>query len=207
MLKALFTSETRVKLINALLLNPEKKYTVPQLRKEIGSQTASIRKEINNLKEFGLIKSASRNSEAWIVDKDFIIFPELRALIAKAQLLSSQKFINGLKKNFSPWFLALTGFFTGDKLVKTDILIVGKIKRRLFSKLLKKLEADLGKEINYTIMDKTEFLYRQEVMDIFLYNILTGKIIILIDNRKGEKEEKEKNKEYKQIDENNKTNN
>ena len=178
MLKALFGSETRVKVISAFLLNPEKSYSVRVLARETSIPSATLRKEILSLKNFGLLKLEGKDN--WIIDKNFIIFPELRALIAKAQLLSSQKFIEGLSRISQPKLLALTGFFTGDEMVKTDILVVGKIKRRPFLKLLHDLEKDLGQEINYTIIEETEFVYRREVMDIFLYNILHGKTIFLI---------------------------
>jgi hypothetical protein len=178
MLKALFGSETRVKVISAFLLNPEKSYSVRVLVRETSIPSATLRKEILSLKNFGLLKLEGKDN--WLIDKNFIIFPELRALIAKAQLLSSQKFIEGLSRISQPKLLALTGFFTGDEMVKTDILVVGKIKRRPFLKLLHDLEKDLGQEINYTIIEETEFVYRREVMDIFLYNILHGKTIFLI---------------------------
>jgi hypothetical protein len=178
MLKALFGSETRVKVISAFLLNPEKSYSVRVLARETSIPSATLRKEILSLKNFGLLKLEGKDN--WLIDKNFIIFPELRALIAKAQLLSSQKFIEGLSRISQPKLLALTGFFTGDEMVKTDILVVGKIKRRPFLKLLHDLEKDLGQEINYTIIEETEFVYRREVMDIFLYNILHGKTIFLI---------------------------
>jgi hypothetical protein len=200
MLKAIFTSETRVKLISLFLLNTEKKYTVRQLARETESQAAPVRKELSNLNNFGLIKEEAKDT--WMVNKDFIIFPELRTLIAKAQLLSSQKFLDGLKKVSDPKFLALSGVFTGDEMVKTDILVVGKIKRRPFLSLLKEMEKDLGKEINYTIIDETEFFYRRDVMDIFLYNILHGKTIFLIDKLTEEGIEREKEKINVQIDEN-----
>lgn len=177
MLNALFGSEARAKTLNLLLLDPEKKFTLRQFSKEVGVPLASVRKELTGLKDFGLAKEEGDN---WSANKDFIIFPELRSLIVKAQVLSSQKFIEGLKKIAEPKFLALTGIFTGDTLVKTDILIVGPIRRRSFAKLVSELESNLGREINFTLMDETEFFYRQEVMDIFLYNILTGKTIILI---------------------------
>jgi hypothetical protein len=178
MLKALFGSETRVKVISAFLLNPEKSYSVRVLARETSIPSATLRKEILSLKNFGLLKLEGKDN--WLIDKNFIIFPELRALIAKAQLLSSQKFIEGLSRISQPKHLALTGFFTGDEMVKTDILVVGKIKRRPFLKLLHDLEKDLGQEINYTIIEETEFVYRREVMDIFLYNILHGNTIFLI---------------------------
>ena len=91
--------------------------------------------------------------------------------------MSSQKIYRWLKRSLLLAFLALTGVFTGDEMVKTDILMVGKIKKRPFTILLKRLEKEMGREINYTIIDETEFSYRREVMDIFLYNILHGKTL------------------------------
>lgn len=177
MLNALFGSEARAKMFNLLLLHPEKKYSLKQFAKESGLTLATVRKEMTALKSFGLVKE---ESDAWQTNSSFIIFPELKALVAKAQILSSQRFIEGLKKNSKPKFLALTGLFTADHLVKTDILLVGSVKKKPFAKLITELESDLDREINFTIMDETEFYYRQEVMDIFLYNILTGKTIFLI---------------------------
>lgn len=177
MLSALFGSEARAKIFNLLLLHPEKKYSLKQFSKESGLTLATVRKEMAALKLFGLVKE---ENETWQTNSNFIIFPELKALVAKAQILSSQRFIEGLKKIANPKFLALTGLFTADQLVKTDILLIGSVKKKPFLKLIADLENDLGREINFTIMDETEFYYRQEVMDIFLYNILTGKTIFLI---------------------------
>lgn len=78
--------------------------------------------------------------------------------------------------------LILTGFFTNYPEAQTDLLIVGNVKRPAFLKIISELEKDLGHEINFTILDDKEFKYRQEIMDIFLYNILEGKTIVLIDN-------------------------
>ena len=70
--------------------------------------------------------------------------------------------------------------------MKTDILLVGPVKKRSFVKLVEQLEKELAREINYTLMDEDEFFFRQEVMDIFLYNILTGKTIVLVNHWKDE---------------------
>ncbi|MFA6514260.1 MAG: hypothetical protein WCT50_03180 [Patescibacteria group bacterium] len=179
MLSALFGSETRARLLTLLLSDSEKKYKLRELSRESGIPLASVRKELNNLVEFGLIKE---EEEIWSVNKNFIIFPEIKSLLMKAQILSSQKFIDGLKKIANPKFLALTGIFTSDSEAKTDIIIVGPVKRKSFLKLIAELEKDLGRELNFTIMDEAEFIYRQEVMDIFLYNVLTSKTIVLINS-------------------------
>jgi hypothetical protein len=165
------------------VLDPEKKYNLRNLTKELKLGTASLRKELNTLTEFGLLKT---EEDSWFVNKNFIIFPEIKALLIKAQILSSQKLIDGLKKIADLKYLALSGVFTSDNEAKTDIIIVGTIKRKPFLALISALQLDLGREINYTIMDEAEFRYRQEVMDIFLYNALAGKIIVLVDNFNGE---------------------
>lgn len=195
MLKALFASETRIKVLGACLSQAEKTFTAKSLAKDLGLGLAVVRKELISLKDLGLLKLTEKDDYA--VNKNFIIYPELRALLAKAQLLSSQKFIAGVKEQGQLKLLALTGFFTGDQTVKTDILLVGKIKRRPFLKLLETLEKDLNQEINYTIIDESEFTYRRAVMDIFLYNILNGKTIFLVDEIREERERREEEIEPK----------
>jgi len=210
MLNALFGSEARVKILSLFLLRPEAKYYLPQLAHDLKLAPNSVRRELDNILKFGLIseinaplaevKVESKKIEKkdkkgkkgvikiqpekkyYEVNKNFILFPEIKALFIKAQILSSQKFILNLQKNFQPKLLALTGFFTNFPEAQTDILIVGHVRRPAFLKLIAELEKDLGHEINFTILDEKEFKYRQEIMDIFLYNIIEGKTITLIDD-------------------------
>ena len=39
----------------------------------------------------------------------------------------------------------------------------------------------MGRPINYTLMDMKEFKYRKDITDIFLYSILEGSKIIVVD--------------------------
>ncbi|MEI6529051.1 MAG: hypothetical protein WCN88_01425 [Candidatus Falkowbacteria bacterium] len=208
MLNALFGSEARVKLLNLFLLHPETKYYIQQIARELKLTSNSAQKEIDSLVKLGLVATAQapisqategdapteskknnkKNDEKKLEKKyfeingQFILYPEIKALFIKSQILSSQKFISSLEKNFQPKLLILTGFFTNYPEAQTDLLIVGNVKRPAFLKIISELEKDLGHEINFTILDDKEFKYRQEIMDIFLYNILEGKTIVLIDN-------------------------
>lgn len=205
MLDVLFGSELRVKILSLVLLRPETKYSSAQVARDLKLPINSVRRELDLLLKFGLLIAApapinelieiktnklkikkiakvETPNEYFEVNKNFILYPEIKALFVKAQILSSQKFISNLQKNFQPKLLVLTGFFTNFPEAHTDILIVGRVKRPAFLKLMAELEKDLGHEINFTILDEKEFRYRQEIMDIFLYNILEGKKITLIDN-------------------------
>jgi hypothetical protein len=192
MLDAIFGSATRVKILNLFLLYPEKRHRLAALARDFSLPAASLRHEIDNLVRFGLVSEekilpaeGKKKAEFKVygANTEFILYPEIRALFAKAQILFSQKFIDSLQKICQPKLLALTGLFTNYPEAQTDLLIVGSIRRRAaFLKLIKELEKDLKREINYTIMDEKEFRYRREIMDIFLYNILTGKTLTLINN-------------------------
>lgn len=203
MLKTLFGSTARVKILEFFLLNPNKKSDRRQLARDFGLPADSLRRELENLVAFGVLqeedlKSDEREEESdsqprtkkksekkyFSANQNFILYPEIKALFTKAQILHSQDFADGLNKIGQLKFLALTGFFTNQPLTRTDILIVGNIRRRDFLKLIGKLEKDLGREVDFTIFSEKEFNYRREINDIFLNNILISEIFVLIDNLK-----------------------
>lgn len=77
--------------------------------------------------------------------------------------------------------LVLTGIFVNNPNTLIDILIVGKINKIKLIKLIRELEVELGKEINYTVFDYREFKYRRDITDIFLYGILDSRKLVVID--------------------------
>jgi hypothetical protein len=47
-----------------------------------------------------------------------------------------------------------------------DIFIVGdKLKKNVLQQIIKGLEADIGKELNYVVFDTDEFKYRLDMYD------------------------------------------
>ena len=191
MLKALFGSEPRVKILNLLLLHPEMEYSPRQIAQNLDLPGTAVHRELEVLQKAQLVKErapetpegkgAKIKNRLFSIDQNFILYPEIRALFIKAQILSSQKFIASLLKTGRLKLLIMTGIFTNYSEAPTDILVVGHVKRDAFLKSIKALEKDLGREINFTILSEREFYYRQEIMDIFLYNILAGKNLILLD--------------------------
>ncbi|MFA6194377.1 MAG: hypothetical protein WC719_01350 [Patescibacteria group bacterium] len=185
MLNALFGSEARVKIINLFFLYPDKSYSLQQIAHAFGLPLNSLRREVDNLLKTGVIKEAEPEADdkkkSFSVNPDFILYPEISALFAKTQILFSQNFIINLQKICQPKLLILSGFFVNYPEAKTDLLLVGTIRREAFLKLVKGLEKELGREINFTVMTEREYRYRRDVMDIFLYNILEGKKLVLID--------------------------
>ena len=64
----------------------------------------------------------------------------------------------------------------------TDILVVGeKIPVEKLKNIIKILEKNFDQEINYTILSSLEFQARSQMTDRFIYNILNGPKIIVVD--------------------------
>ena len=115
------------------------------------------------------------------VNKDFILFDEIKALIVKSQILYEKDFVEKLYQAGKPKLLILSGFFVNDDQAVVDLFIVGRINKSKLLKLIKSLENQMGREINFTLMDVKEFNYRRNITDIFLYDILERKKIIVVD--------------------------
>lgn len=187
MLSKLFGSQCRVKILNKFLLNPEEKYYTRQLSRELNLQVNAVRRELDNLNKMGIIKvleesdkkSNLRAIKYFKVNQSFILFNELKNLFSKSQLLYSYDFIENIQKLCTPKFLMLSGFFSGDDKSPIDIFLVSINKKNIFIDLVEKLEKEINREINYTIMNQTEFLYRRQIMDRFIREIFNSKYIIV----------------------------
>jgi len=204
MLVQLFGSKTRVKLLQLLLDNPTKTYYLRELARQLKNQLNAVRREINNLESLGIVKSvdftnpdiknskivksgsAGTSAKYFSINTDFILYSELKALFLKAQLMIEKDFVKQVEKMPKVKLLLLTGIFVGLANMSTDILIVGSIDKKRIASLVKSFQRDISHEINYTIMSSQEFKYRKDITDKFLYDILEGKKIVIID-RSNEK--------------------
>lgn len=212
----LFGSNARVKILKLFLINPDNKYYIRQLARQLKLQVNSVRRELENLEELGVLISGSVIGERendhsgegdgktissnmtgrfsinetpsekgekkyYKANIDFILFEEIKSLIIKAQVLYGEDFFNNLKKVGNVRLLILTGKFVNDLSSPVDLLIVGRVNKIKLLKLIKDLEKELGREINFTLMDMREFKYRRDITDVFLYSILEGKKIVAVD--------------------------
>lgn len=143
-------------------------------------QKENLKKEKQEKKEKEILASVKNSEKSFKVNRQFILFEELKALIMKAQVLYEEDFINSLKKIGAIKLLVMAGFFVGNKNAKVDLLLVGNVNKVKLEKLVNDLEKELDREINYTCMEEREFKYRREVTDVFLYEVLESKKFVVI---------------------------
>ncbi len=185
MLKPLFSSGARVKLLKIFLLNPDEEFFIRELTRKLDEQINSIRRELDNLKKIGLLKSRVRNRKKYFhVNKDFLIFNELRDIFVKAGT-NDEQMGRAISKMGEVHFLLLSGKFV-NKPSSVDLLLVGEVDKKKLQKYLDE-KVKGKKDIKFTIISKKDFLYRLECHDKFVKEILAGEgNMVLINKLKKE---------------------
>ncbi len=188
-LEHLFGSRTRVKLLSVFLHHPGSSFYVRELGRRIGSQIHSVRRELANLCQLGIITSSGGNGAKGVASSlrkryytvcvDFVLYEELHSLLRKAQVLVEQNLVYRIAALGPVHYLALCGMFLGEK-APTDLLIVGRVPQTSLARLIKKFEQEVNYSVNYTLMTPEEFSYRRDITDRFLYSILEGKKMVTI---------------------------
>ncbi|MBA4337201.1 hypothetical protein C0416_05545 [bacterium] len=181
MLKRLFTSNTRIKLLTLFLLNPDEEYFIRELTRKLDEQINSIRRELDNLKKMGLLKSKMKNRKKfYVVNKQFVIFNDLKNIVIKA-MSGKDDLVKKIMKFGEVEFLALLGVFV-DKPSPVDLLLVGDMDKAKLQEFLN-TEIETEKPIRFSILSKDDFLYRVKCKDQFISSILTDPDNIIAINK------------------------
>ncbi|PJC37434.1 hypothetical protein CO046_00700 [Candidatus Peregrinibacteria bacterium CG_4_9_14_0_2_um_filter_53_11] len=170
MLKKLFTSKARIKLLELFLLNPDGEYFIRELTRRLDEQINSVRRELTNLKSVGLLKSRMKNRKKfYVVNKNFILFNELRSIILKTSG-TLESIAKKIQKMGDLDLLVLSGVFL-EKHTQTDLFAVGTIDKDQLEDFFNK-EFDTTYPIKMSIMTKEDFLYRLKINDKFVREVL-----------------------------------
>jgi DNA-binding transcriptional ArsR family regulator len=184
LLESILGSKTRTKLLTLFLLNPEQEFYVRELTRRLNERINSVRRELLNLTRLGLLVSRSRDKRRYYsINKNFIIFKELKALISRANTAPQKKLAKGLEDAGRIKYACLSGFFTQSP-SRVDLLLVGETNRKRLEKFVKRLQKEQGREINYTAMSVNEFNYRKDLGDRFIKTILENEHVVLINKLK-----------------------
>lgn len=168
-LKALFSSQTRVKLLSVFLLHPEDEYFIRQLTRLLSEQINSIRRELENLRRIGLVRARHKNRKKYYkADPSFIFFPELKSMFSKG-VRGENATVVAMKNLPGLAFLLLAGSFVGTH-SKVDLLLVGDLKKDVIELLLAQ-DATM-KNVKYSLFPKADFLYRLSLRDRFILEIV-----------------------------------
>ncbi len=181
MLKKLFTSKARIKLLETFLLNPDGEFFIRELTRKLNEQINSVRRELGNLKSMGLLRSRFKNRKKfYIVNKNFILFNELRSIIIKASS-TLDTISKKLQKLGKIDLLVITGIFL-EKNTPADLFIVGEVNKEQLEDLVNR-EIETKRPIKTSIITKEDFLYRLKINDKFVRELISDPENIIAVNK------------------------
>lgn len=188
MIDALFGSKTRVKLLHLFLNNPGKAFYVREITRLIDEQINSVRRELSNMLQVGIITSDTADNKLYYeVNQRYEHYVPLRAIFGDAKVAVADssdgttswqadvEALGGLR------LAVLAGVLVPGSASNVDILLVGDVRATRLNKLIKDIEKQEGRELNYSLISYDEFYYRLSVRDKFITEIINGKHRVLVD--------------------------
>jgi len=163
--------------------NVDDEFFIRDLTRRLDEQINSVRRELDNLRRIGLLKSRVRNRKKYFyVNKGFILLHDLRNLIVKANS-AYDEVSKVVSKLGDVYLLLLGGIFINQAQAKIDMLIVGDVDKKKFDNYIKILSERVGREVRYTIMKKEDYQYRLDYNDKFLLEITSDPANIISINK------------------------
>ncbi|MFZ3009617.1 MAG: transcriptional regulator [Candidatus Microsaccharimonas sp.] len=194
MIDTLFGSKTRVKLLHLFLNHPGQSFYVREITRLIDEQINSVRRELSNMLEVGVITSDTADNKLYYeVNQRYEFYTALRAIfageainattpsLAPEQSSVNEQYLSAIAGIASLRIAILAGVLVRGSTSSVDVLLVGSVpaaKAKAAMAIIEKLE---GREINYTVMSYDDFYYRLSVRDKFLTEILNSTHTVAID--------------------------
>lgn len=185
MLELLFSSTARVKVLALFLLNAETSFYQRQISSLTSLPIHAIQREVDRLRTLGLLVSSARGNQVHFqVNRDFFLFPELRAIFLKTTGLAALIGTALQKTATAQITLAFVygSYAANQETVASDIdlLVVGDLSSRALHATLQEAEGVAHREINYVLFSPEEFRMKAQAKDGFLQNVLAGPKLFLV---------------------------
>ncbi len=166
-------NSARVKIMRLFLLNRSKGFKNVDIVKRSRVNYDAVRREIRLLASVNFIKKRSSASPEWYFNYFFKYSEEFEDLLVRSDTLNRQKLLNNFKNIGRVKLFVVSGVFIKDRNSRVDLLIVGdKLKKAGIEAGIRKLEAEIGAELVYAIFNTKEFIYRLNMYDKLVRDVL-----------------------------------
>src|SRR5208283_2062410 len=178
-----FRSKARQQLLAYYFTNPTARHHLRDLAARLGIDPSNLSKEVARLEREGLVGSeVSGRQKYFQMNREYPLFDEVRKIVAKTigaapVIAQSLKKIEGIDEAY------LYGSFASnqqDAASDIDVLVIGSPREEVLAQAVRRLERQLGREINYTVLTPKEFGSRRARKDAFLENVWHNRRIPLV---------------------------
>ena len=174
--EALFGSRVRARLILFLAMNPDGEFFVSDIADKTLLPKTDVSREARKLAKMKFIHERSRQGKNYYVSNtEFPFYVELKTLVSKLNVNAEASVFRKLKTIGEVKLILISGLFLNYPKSKVDmILVVNNLNRAKLRQAITHLEAEVGKEVRFVLMNSEELQYRLNMLDRFLIEFLEG---------------------------------
>ncbi|MFZ2300159.1 MAG: hypothetical protein WAW00_03430 [Candidatus Moraniibacteriota bacterium] len=172
----LFGSKARARLIRFFLLNPGTEFGTAEVSDKTLIPKQETIRELARLTKMKLVIERSRKGRRqFVVNEEFPFYTELKSLVSKLNVHAQSQVFRKLKIVGEVKLILISGLFLNYPKSKVDmILVVNNVNRTKLKHAIAHLEAEVGKEIRFVLMNSEELHYRLNMLDRFFIEFLEG---------------------------------
>ena len=184
MLEHFFISKVRVKILKLYIEDAADSYHVRDVVRKVGEEINAVRRELINLEKAGLFTREPKfNRVYYTLRKDYPIYNELKSLICKeyglgGSILKEKEQLGGIT------FAVLSSLYVNNAPMnpsEVDLLVVGdNINMERLSLLVRTIEVDKHREINYAVLSTEQFEQQKKKVDGYLRQLINRSKLFLI---------------------------
>lgn len=182
-LQDLMISRVRVKILELFFSQADEMYFVREITRNIKEEINAVRRELDRMIGFGLLKSEQRGNRLYYyLNPRYSYFQELQQMVAKSTGLGKE--IRRLRRKLgSVDFVMFSSRFASgmkERHGDVDMLVVGDVVLPELEVLVKAEQQRIEREINYTVFSPEEFEFRKTRRDPFIMDVLYGGRVMII---------------------------
>lgn len=183
MLERLFTSKTRVRLLEEFLLKPDAEFHIRELARMVGGIPIHVQEELKNLQLAGLLDSRKKGN--MVLYKLRIASPiadDLKRIFLKTENIGKEilKLLPGRDKIRYALVYGSVAKGTESASSDIDLLIIGDVDEDIILRSMQKIEHKIGRTINYILWTEKELAQKARQGITLLREVLKTRVIMIV---------------------------
>jgi hypothetical protein len=189
-LSKLFSGEARVRVMRLFLFNPEGFFSLEQIMEKARISIKEAKFEADVLQKAGMIrgrksihlilvkrrgkvKEVKKKIICWHLSPDFEYLLPLQNLLINTRPLRPNEILKRISSVGKLKLVIVSGVFIQNPDSRVDLLIVGdNLRRGSIDRIVKTMEAEIGKELTFASFETADFNYRLGMYDKLVRDII-----------------------------------
>jgi len=185
MLELFTKSKIRQKIILLFIYNQNKEFYLSEIAKRVKTSAGTAQRELNRLLRNDLIIFKKKaNLNLYALNKNYSLLKEIESIVKKTfgieiELKKELSRVKNISFSFLFGSYVKDGFKSDSDI---DLFIIGEVNEDQAFDAIQKVEENIGREINYHIVNKGEFLQKKR-KNYFYEEIVENFILLKGDER------------------------